>query len=275
MGKGVHVNLQWLSRTLFGLTSGVILGASLCACSAWPYRGSPIKGQVVDGSSGKPLEGVVVVAYWRTETHGVALGIYMDGGGPQDLCDRLANLYSATTGTDGVFQVPAWSATGCLTMYGAQPELIVYKPGYKVQRLLNVDEAGDPATDFSLSYTNGGTVFIWTSSRWDGATIKLVPDRDDAANLSLYFSALSAAVGQVHPSRCFWNEARPAFLSAMLEEQKLDGVYGVQGTPGLHSIADMLRSFYAPHFYQVGDWTCGPMDDYVQGLEKEVEQHAK
>lgn len=246
--------------------------AVVSGCSTWPYSGHSIRGRVVDSATGEPLKDVMVVVYWRTVTNRPRIGIYMDGGGPQPSCDELANLLSTSSGVDGTFLIPAWSASACFTMYGDQPELIVYKPGYKVMRLVNEDEDRDPTENLDIRFNNWVPVFILSTSRWDGATIKLAHDDDQLKNLRIYIDALMAAVGQVHPRRCFWNEARPAFVLAIQEERRLGTPFGREGGPGLHSVEDMLRASYAPNFYQIGDWTCGPMENYVQGLVKEADQ---
>ena len=249
-----------------------VLIAGVCGCSKWPYSGHSIKARVIDGTNGQPLNGVMVVAYWRTITNSYTPGMYMDGGGPAPTCVRLANLLAATSEADGVFLVPSWSANGCFTMYGSQPELILYKPGYKALRLLNADEDVDPTENIDYQFRNGGTVFTSSTSRWDEATIKLTPDSDRLSDLRKYMDALMAALEQAHPSRCFWSEARPAFLLALQEERSVGMPYGAPSSPGDHSVEDVLRTSYNPKFYEVGDSTCGPVEPYVRSLLNEVDR---
>lgn len=280
---------------MFAMVSG-------CA-TVWPYSAPSITAKVVDSADEHPLQGVMVVAYWRTITNGVQIGIYMDGGGPQPTCVLLANLLSASTGTDGTFVIPAWGPRrGCMTMYGSQPELLLYKPGYAMLRLLNADTDFDPSTQPYYESNGNGTVVTRSTSRWNGAVIKLVSLKNvkpkngydaETNNLFDYIAALDAAtMGQLHPTKCYWDEARPAYLLAMQEERTLSEWYDILRrnslwysvhSPGpyyrypmqeqgrLTGVEDALRMAYAPHFYVNGDFTCGDTGPYLSGLEKEAD----
>lgn len=146
----------------FILTRGLIslfLLTTACNCVAAPYFGSAIKAKVVDGYTGQPLDGVMVVAYWRTFTPGIESGLFPNvsgHGGPDPTCVKLANLLTVTSGVDGTFKTSAWGPkSACLTMSGSQPELLLYKPGYKVLRLLNADDVFNPSENPSLESGRG------------------------------------------------------------------------------------------------------------------------
>lgn len=296
----MHTTIIAAHRILYAL--GMLFVTGGCA-AAWPYSAHSINAKVVDSADGHPLQGVMVIAYWRTQTNGVPPIISMDGGGAQSTCELLANLLSTTTGADGKFVMPGWGPRrGCMTMYKSQPELLLYKPGYAMQRLLNIDVDFDPSKHPEYQ-SDKGTIFTRSTSRWDGATIKLVtlrnvkPENDydaETNNLFAFDQALDAAtMDQLHPTRCYWGQARPAYLLAMQMERKLSGWYnigygGIRGTGlrnsaryynypmddagRLHVVEDGLRMAYAPKFYHNGDFTCGDTAPYLRSLEEEADR---
>lgn len=80
-------------------------------CSGCFY--SPIHGRVVDETTGKPLEGALVVAQW-TKKHGFGL-TYHD----------LYKITETLTDKDGKFSI-----SGTYDPFVEPPEMIIYKEGY-------------------------------------------------------------------------------------------------------------------------------------------------
>jgi hypothetical protein len=93
-----------------------------------PYASGETRGQVVDGASGQPVEGAVVVGRWEWLKYHSTLeshGYYPSG--------EVVHLGEATTGRDGRFALAGWGPT--LRSGGKlddkAPNLIVFKPGYE------------------------------------------------------------------------------------------------------------------------------------------------
>lgn len=105
--------LQLLLFFLFFLTFAAWSSSSLAA--------GPWTAQVVDAETGKPLEGVVVLAYWLKYTS-TAAGL------------AGAEFYDAeevVTGLDGHFVIQArWTFTLLPWTHIRGPELVIFKPGY-------------------------------------------------------------------------------------------------------------------------------------------------
>lgn len=266
-------------QMLFRSIGCLVFLALVTGCAAWPYTGSSIRAKVVDSTNGKPLSGVMVVASWYTFTTGFGIGIYMDGGGPPDYCEKLVNVETATSGSDGSFTLSAWGPkSGCLTMSSAEPELLLYKPGYKTLRLLNITDPDFDPDDFSYlstKSTKGPNVVSRSSSRWNGRSITLTPvgatpgkhDDEDTPvdNLAFYESALSGIVVWDHSGRCVWKDLRPAILLVMQEERRLSRGY-------LDTSDDEIGPFQFLDTPE--DWSgykgCKHFAKYIQGLKKEV-----
>ena len=114
--------MKWRSITL----SFVLTVTSACAVLSDGEAGGPWKAQIVDAEAGKPLEGVVVLAYWikyEASVGGWAAGKYYDSE-------------EVVTGPDGRFVIQSrWSYTipGITKVSG--PEWVIFKPGYGQWRL--------------------------------------------------------------------------------------------------------------------------------------------
>lgn len=265
--------MKALRYLIIGLCNALLF-AGVCGC-AQSYSSSAIKMNFVGSDTGKPLEDVMVLAAWNTYTPGVELFPNISGhGGPQPSCAQLVNVETAVSGADGVAVLPAWAVGGkCKFMYSYQPRIVVYKPGYK---MLDNNDVNNPY---------GGTVFGIKRPSWNDKTFRLIKldhsttkDGEDAQidNLSRYISnVFDAAISQVHPTKCFWAEARPAFIMAMREERRLDRYFhdspNREFTHGFRLMEQEIGMSYAPRFYEIGDFTCGETTTYLKSLLKEVD----
>ena len=90
----------------------LLLALSLCCTGCSHY--SDISGRVVDGSTGKPIEGALVVAQW-TKPRGLPGMQYHD----------LHKIVETLTDKDGQFLLGGTSG-----FIVNQPEMIIYKEGY-------------------------------------------------------------------------------------------------------------------------------------------------
>lgn len=112
------------------LLAMLILIATSFAPFGFGEAAGPWKAQVVDAETGKPLEGVVVLAYWIKYARTVA--------GKAD-----AQFYDAeevVTGPDGNFVIQersTWTLNPFRTISGAQ--FVMFKPGYGRWRFRNAD----------------------------------------------------------------------------------------------------------------------------------------
>ncbi len=135
----------------------ILLFAPLPGC-AYKYSADSIEGHVVDSDTGKPLEGVIVVANW-------ALEFGWEGG-------SLATLYLAEALTDGTgrYFIPAWGpkeVPGKLPpearLKNDDPALYFYLNGYEYHVVTN-------SRSVKEMWKKGPAV---RSSEWNGRTIKL------------------------------------------------------------------------------------------------------
>lgn len=262
-------NARMLARSV-GLLI-LLIGVEGCF-PAYPYSGAAFKLHFVD-ESGQPIAGVMVLASWATETGPLFKGSITGHGGPQPSCMLLANVETSVSDGDGIATLPSWSSSGkCMTMYDNQPRIVAFKSGYKFLDLYN--RTGQEDHEQS-------TILLTSHSSWDGKTLTLnklghgrAKDGEDEQvdNLALYISAVTdAATGfQKHPTRCYWIEAKPAFLVALREERALNG-YFHSGQHGFRLMEQVIDESYAPNFYQIGDWTCGPTRPYLEELVREVD----
>jgi len=149
-------------RRVFVLLSFLLFGLAAPACaSGFPasYSAQPIRGSVVDSGTGQPLEGVIIVAQWI---------LYEATVGGENPHKRL-QLLETVTGPDGSYTFPGWGPKpnlptvswplgyGCCFLTDRDPQLSLFKPGYRKLRLLN-RRRSDSST---------------RTSEWDGKTIEL------------------------------------------------------------------------------------------------------
>lgn len=98
----------------------VILSLSVFGGSCTGQPAGPWKAQVVDSETRKPLEEVVVLAYWLKMTR--------TPGGPSP---QFYDAEEVLTGDDGRFTIPSrWTFMLNPLKYIKDPEFIIFKPGY-------------------------------------------------------------------------------------------------------------------------------------------------
>jgi hypothetical protein len=115
---------------------------------AFIYSAESVEGWVVDAESGKPLQGVVVVAHWQLKGG-------FEGGNPVG----QVHIYEAITDQAGRYYVPAWGPRFALmgTLTSESPGLLYYKAAYKYRALGN---SWRPGRDNSVSDWNKKTVML-------------------------------------------------------------------------------------------------------------------
>ncbi len=147
----------------------LLLCFSLLLLTAWAeagmpppfYSAEPIRGTMVEAGTGRPLEGVIVVAQWI---------LYSTGAGGQNPYKRLRVLETVTA-ADGTYSFPGWGPTPnpitiddralykCCFFESYDPVMDFFTPGYR-PRVLH----------------NKGPLDIERPARasdWDGKTVEL------------------------------------------------------------------------------------------------------
>mgnify|MGYP001302911465 CR=1 FL=1 len=202
----------------------LVLGAVLpwlpLAGCATLYRAEAIEGWVVDAESGKPLEGVILVAHWEVKGG-------LEGGVP------IAELQILETVTDsnGRYYFPAWGPKLILPtgqLEGNSPGLLLFKSGYRSQRFPNF-----------YWQTYGTSVFYY-----DKKTLKLERFKGTLAEYAHDLGSLSSTlwiagydVGRYSGDYCGW-KSFPRMLRAL---SQLDVEFRmVRGAP--ETVAAMLTS---------------------------------
>lgn len=145
----LFLSLLLLLPTAAGCSSGIPTS----------YSARPIRGKLVDASTGQPLEGVIIVAQWV---------LYSAGVGGENPRERLQVL-ETVTGADGSYSFPGWGpkpnpvtmdakrAFACCFLTNRDPQLSFFKAGY---RPLTVENQRSSKSSVR-------------TSDWDGKTIEL------------------------------------------------------------------------------------------------------
>ena len=165
------------------------------------YSADSVDATVIDDATGKPLAGVIVVAYWD---------IY-----------RLTDLpcpveiEEAVTDKDGKFHIPAWGPRNLdCAISDASPFLYTFKEGYKHQRLLNMMSTMNRIQN--------------SHSDWNGKTIRMVsfpnfslgPNRGSVSTYQDDFNELNGDLEEiiVGGQGCNWTKV-PNLIKAFVQQE--------------------------------------------------------
>lgn len=163
--------------TSFLLALSLILAEEVEGPPPALYSAKPMEGVVADGTTGEPLEGVIVVAQWVL--HDPGKGSYL----------RL-HVFETTTDTTGRYRIPGWGPKRnpyypWTRLRDQDPKISFFKPGYRPAYAQNRWDRNEPAR----------------FSEWDGKTIKMGKftgtDDEWARELSLLQGALAWGWGVV------------------------------------------------------------------------------
>lgn len=105
---------QWLLSLI------VLLVVSSCALSPNGGTGPPLKGQVIDAETGKPLQGVVVLAYWTK--YSASPGGWAGG--------EFSDSEEVVTGPDGRFAIRPRPTYTIPAVTKVSYDVVIFKPGY-------------------------------------------------------------------------------------------------------------------------------------------------
>ena len=173
----------------------LVLCLLLSACG-FIYHAEAIEGRVADSETGKPLEGVIVVAHWQLKGG-------FEGGTP------IGELQILETATDssGRYYFPAWGPRFAFngSLKSESPEVLMFKSGYKFLGLSNQWYEGRDGSKFDY---NMKTVRL---ERFKGTP------SDYAADLARLSDSLFRA-GSRYDSLCIW-KSFPKMLVALNNQE--------------------------------------------------------
>jgi hypothetical protein len=183
------------------LISALLVLTTLGACGASRYSAEPTHAWVVDKTTGKPIEGVVVVAYWE-------LRWGFEGGSVLDM-----KILEASTDSQGHFSIPGWGPESIprAAGFGARmrnndPRLFFFHPGYSYKGLQNSDlRVSNEALDLPVRKSEH------TGKRIELTALRADDFRGRERSLSEYLMNLSVLDRQSHPAP----DKLPKFCDAM------------------------------------------------------------
>jgi len=118
------------------LAALMLLSGPGCGNQWLLFYNMPINGIVIEDQTGKPLEGVIVVGMWR-------LSQFLSQG-----FGGYAKVLEVETDQQGNFRLPWWVTFKPWKFHSAMhnlaPEIIIYKPGYKVYYSHKLEREGFP-----------------------------------------------------------------------------------------------------------------------------------
>jgi hypothetical protein len=227
-----------MKRTLaFGV---VLLWLPLSACG-FIYSAEAIEGWVVDAGTGKPIDGVVVVAHWQLKGG-------FEGGTP------IAELQilEAVTDSSGRYYFPAWGPKFSLTgnLRSESPEILMFAPGYKFLGLSNQWYEGRDSSKFDY---NKKTVRL---ERFKGT---LAEYAESLSSLNSSLERVGYGVGYHSGDYCGWRSF-PKMLRVLA---KLEGDFRAAGVR-----QGTVASFLKRNEAQVRDKGCGSVSDLLERAER-------
>jgi len=156
------------------------------------YSAEAIEGWVVDAETGKPMEGVIVVAHWQLKGG-------FEGGNP---VGQLKILESVTE-PNGRYSFAAWGPKFALMghLRSESPEILMFKKGYKFLGLSN------------NWYRDRDT----SKSDWNGKSVKLERFDGTPAEYAKHLGRLNSDLwyfGYADGEPCGW-ESFPKMLAAL------------------------------------------------------------
>lgn len=240
--------MNWKWVVLFSLSVSMSAG---CTSGHVSVSADPVYARVVDADTGKPLQGVAVVAYWYFYEGGIA------GGSP---C-AAANVEEAVTDENGRFWLSGWGPiTGsCGVMRNGNPLLYFFKPGYKTLYM---------SGGVGLDATRLVTV---AQADWNGKKLKMhrfrnpdlhvqsqgsYIDNFNTLNLELHFFIVNM------PAQCNWKK-----IPVMLRYIELDGqrISDAIGYTYNSIVWDLINN---DKWYQRVAPQCGSPKTFLEGLGK-------
>jgi hypothetical protein len=163
------------------------------------YVSMPIRARVVDASTGRPLEGVVVVADWQ-----------LMGGLEGTVGEGHIATFESVTAADGAFDIPWWGPRVRISILGGlgwAPDLKLFRPGYGPTTLTNRRYSKSPIR----------------RSDWNGKEVRLEPWAEDLLSYDKHLAGLQERflhdlAGWPGRPSCHWRKI-PRLLRAIEAER--------------------------------------------------------
>lgn len=254
-----------MRRSIIGLVWLFTLASGLPACAgSLKYSAAPIEAWVVDKEAGQPLEGVIVVAHWALESTSRIVPHQTNPAGSLMILETV-------TDKNGRFYFPAWGpkwhlGTGNLT--DSDPELILFKSGYKYLRVSN-SRYLRPAKYSDVGKPSGTESKPSGSKRisfWSGERIELKAFKGTVEAYENHFESLNDALGHIaadNPEECSWKKI-PITIHAMNRERKRLIAQGVN--PDTLSSVDKELLMNDEYFTKKG--SCGSPKEFFRDLQQ-------
>ena len=229
-----------LVAALFTVSLLSLLGGCSTMLSA-----EPVTARVVDASTGKPLAGVAVVAYW--ELHNGSFTGHSFGCGAID-------IEGAVTDADGQFHIPGWGPiNSSCDMWGFNPILMLFKPSY-----VTASKGNNPLNSLAMVSVS--------SSIWDGKTIEMrVADTDlervDAQSYAFDFESFNNNLARFVLAGCNWKKIPDMLRAIAIQERKFRAAGQV--FPTVNS-----RLIRLDAEIQKAEPRCGSPKAFIEGLVK-------
>ncbi|MFN8544255.1 MAG: hypothetical protein U0807_08610 [Candidatus Binatia bacterium] len=210
---------------------GLVVLLLLFASGKVAYVGLPITATVVAAQTGKPVEGVIVVAIWEL------YGGNIEGG----LIVGQAKVLETVSDANGRFHFPWWGPRvhtpfGELST-GAAPLLLLFAKGYAPTVRTNDDSH----------------VGFLRRSDWNGRTVSMDAAPSDPKAYSRQLLTFDVGLHSLFQGSCDWRRV-PRMLLALDREAEMLRAQGSNLDPGLS-----LRSRDA-----VRSGWCGSIEQYVR-----------
>ena len=210
-----------MARCFFVFTC---LGSASCANTQSEYVAAPTKGWVVDTETKQPVEGAVVVAYWRLE------------GGLHFEKNTTMMALEAVTDKNGYYEIPGWGPLRNPVSYPLRdrdPVLYVFKRGFYLG-VFNNDTLGvRPASQYDPVTKQDVRKGRERFSKWDGKKLQIPkPMLIDSQGVSMPLKkwiesdatnkegALENIIRNYpyddENRNCFWKNLRRAFVEVHL-----------------------------------------------------------
>lgn len=225
-----------------------------CTQEQHVYSADQVYARIVDGDTGKPLSGVVVVAYWELY-QGSITGDGMPCG--------AANVEETVTDNDGKFRLPGWGPVKgtCGQMRNDNPFVYFFKPGYKFKRV-----AGGIGFDATKSVSVAQV-------DWNGKTFELhKPNNSDLhifapGSYADNFDSLNRELGMFivnMPRECNWKKI-PNMLRAIIAQTD---EFEAAGNHDFESISTVLMQNSQDELMRKLAPQCGSPTSFIEGLHK-------
>jgi len=197
--------VSWMIRGKFFVTFALLAGLSGCAAFPTSYGGAPLNGRVVDANTKQPIEGAIVVQYWRL-LRPTLVGHSNFAG--------VLHIDETVTDKNGRYSFIAWgpvAAPSGTYVDSNSPEISLFKLRYLP------NGKGNYLPEAYGAHGGRGSM----RSDWDGKTVELEPSglalEDYATRLSVYRTSLYEAI--FLGNSCEWLKI-PRTVVALHSEKK-------------------------------------------------------